>query len=294
MNRPGAGPHRLNRPGAGLRRAVPAALPAALLTAGALLLAGCGTGTTSAATATSGSATSGSANGAGRPAPANGTVTDRALPASLLGLALTDPTGRSVTLGSLRGKAIVLTDFLTTCQEICPMTSVNVRTVADAATRAGLGDSVQLLEITVDPERDDASRLAAYQKQYGAIRPNWTLLTGTPSTIATLWKVLGVQYSRTPSDTPPPTDWLTGKPLTYDVSHQDVVFLIDATGHERWLVEGTPDTGGAAPPPTLQHFLSDEGRANLKNPEATGQTWTARDVESAITWLSGRPLSQVP
>jgi cytochrome oxidase Cu insertion factor (SCO1/SenC/PrrC family) len=217
--------------------------------------------------------------------PGNGTVLDRALPAALFDVVLRDQAGRAVTLGSLRGKVIVVTDFLTTCQEVCPMTSVNVRDVADAVAQAGLASKVQLVEITVDPGRDDPARLLAYQKLFGAPRPGWSFLTGSPAALASVWATLGVSYQKVPEAGPAPTDWLTGKPLTYDVEHQDVVFLIDASGHERWLVIGTPATGGAAPPPTLDHFLDAQGRSNLTQPE--GLTWTSGDVLDALHVVTG-------
>ena len=124
---------------------VRARLPRPLLAAAlamSLLVAGC-------AHPSSPAVTPGSATPA-QQAVANGTVTDKPLPASVLDLPLRDPSGRTVTLGSLHGKTVVLTDFLTTCQEVCPMTSVNFRDVADAAGRAGLATSVQLVEVTVD------------------------------------------------------------------------------------------------------------------------------------------------
>ena len=251
-----------------MRRPARAAAAAVLLGAA---LAGCGGGPSSAPPA---------ASAAG---PAHGTVTDRALPADVLDLPLTDADGKRVTLRRLAaGGAVVVTDFLTTCQEVCPLTSVDIRDAADAARRQGLADRVHFVEITVDPGRDDPHRLAAYRALFGATRPNWSFATGTGASLARLWGAFGVAYDRAPADDPPGTDWLTGKPLTYDVTHQDAVFLVDRDGRERWLEIGQPDTHGVAPPQPLATFLNDEGRANLASPE--GPVWTAEDVEAAVTW----------
>lgn len=216
-----------------------------------------------------------------------GTVTQRTIPDSVLSLPLRDQSGRSVTLKSLRGKVVVLADFLTTCQEVCPLTSVDLRDVADAARRSGLGDLVQVVEVTVDPERDSTTRLQAYERLFGA-RPNWRFLTGRSADLAKLWHFLGVAYSRTPEQAPYPKDWLTGAPLTYDVAHSDVVFVIDGRGRERWLVLGTAATRGEPPPATLNAFLNDQGRANLSSPDPG--SWTADDIDAALTVVTGRTV----
>ncbi len=243
--------------------------------AAALLLSGCGA-----------LAPTQPAPSPGRPVattvgPGTGTVLDRRLDPAVLSLSFKDAQGRSLTLASLRGRTVVVTDFLTTCQEICPMTSANLRAAAVASERAGLGDAVTFLEVTVDPERDGVPRLAAYQALYGAA-PNWRLLTSDPRTVASLWQALGVAYARTPSKPPLPRDWLTGAPLTYDVVHQDAVFLIDGAGRERWLVIGNPDAAGTALPARLDGFLNEEGRQNLTAPGEA--SWTASDVERAVQW----------
>jgi protein SCO1/2 len=221
-----------------------------------------------------------------RPAPSNGTTFDVAVPASTASLPLVDQSGRSVTLGSLVGKTVVLVDFLTLCQEICPLTSANMSRVASAVDRAGLAGEVTIAEVTVDPERDDVAHLGAYQKLFGA-RPGWQFLTGKPADVAALWKSFGVATERKPlSDSPGSHDWLTGTALTYDVDHQDVVIVIGPDGHERWLVNGTPSVSApTSVPSTLQSFLSDEGLANESAPQ--DPSWTAADVEEAITYVTG-------
>ena len=196
-----------------------------------------------------------------------GTSLDAALPPALMSLPLVDQAGKQFSLSQLGGKTIVLTDFLTTCQEICPMTSV--------------------LEGTVNPERDDPSRLEAYQKLFPAA-PGWTLFTAGTQGNSKFWKALGVDYSQVPGDKPYPKDWLTGKPLTYDVDHQDVVMIIGPDGHEQWVTIGTPNTSGIQPPSTLSNFLSSEGQTNLKSPPQPA--WTAAQIEAQLSSLTGHQI----
>ena len=120
--------------------------------------------------------------------------------------------------------------------------------------------------------------------------PGWQFLTGQPADVAALWKSFGVATERKDLDEEPAAkDWLTGKPLTYDIDHQDVVIVIGPDGHERWLVNGTPSvTTPSGVPPTLQSFLSDEG---LKNESAPADpSWTAADVEAALTYVTGTQI----
>jgi len=215
-----------------------------------------------------------------------GTALDKQLDPAVLELPLRDERGRTTSLKALAGRTVVLTDFLTTCQEICPMTSVNFRTAARAASAAHASD-VEFLEVTVDPGRDDVRRLAAYQALYGT-EPNWHFLTAGATGTPVLWKSLGVYYAKAPSDDPPPRDWLTGKPLTYDVTHQDAVFVLDGSGHERWITQGTPVVAGDPLPPTMRAFLDEDGRSNLTSPAEP--TWTASDVLAAVSAVTGRVI----
>jgi cytochrome oxidase Cu insertion factor (SCO1/SenC/PrrC family) len=224
------------------------------------------------------------------PSAYSGTTVDRELPSSITHVPLTDQAGRVFTLGSLKGKTVVLADFLTSCQEVCPLTSAAMQQVVRSVDRAGLGGQVVVLEATVDPQRDTPSRLLAYQALFGAQR-GWTFATGTPAHMARLWRGLGVAYHRTPepSGAAAAKDWQTGRPLRYDVDHQDVVYVIDASGHERWLAIGTP--GGLTSPdlPTpMRAFLNDEGAHNLAAPAA--QAWTAADVTNALSVVLGVPI----
>ncbi|MGH3572575.1 MAG: SCO family protein [Pseudonocardiaceae bacterium] len=218
-----------------------------------------------------------------------GTAIDRPVPRAILDLPLTTASGARTSLGAYRGKIVVLGDFLSLCQEICPMTSANFTQMARSASAGGNAGKVVFLEVTVDPQRDTAARLAAYRKLFDA-PSEWVLATGTPADLAQLWKFFGVFYQRTDEDSPSATDWLTGQPLTYDVAHQDAVVFLDAAGHERFLILGNPDTHGAPLPTTLQRFLSDQGRTNLADP---GQlAWTPTNGQQVVTWLAQEQIGR--
>jgi protein SCO1/2 len=243
---------------------------AAILAAGAIM-AGCG----------------GSTGVPGPPSAYLGTVVDRPVSAAIADLSLTTDAGRPTSLGAWHGQVVVLADFLTLCQETCPLTTGNLLVMDRAVMAAGLGQRVRFAELTVDPDRDTPARLRAYRALIGA-PANMLLLTGRPAVIERIWRYLGVWYQRVGEDSPPGTDWLTGRPLTYDVDHEDALLYLDASGRVRFVVVGSPNASGAPVAPALRRFLSARGRADLSHPDAS--TWTAAEALSPIVWLTGRPI----
>jgi len=238
--------------------------------------------------ATTGCGGSGSTSAPGPPSAYLGTVVSKPVPAGIADLPLTTDAGQPTSLSAWRGQVVVLADFLTLCQETCPMTTGNLLTMDRAVSAAGLGHRVRFAELTVDPGRDTPSRLHAYRKLIGA-PPNWLLLTARPAVIERLWRYFGVWYQRVGEGSPPGTDWLTGRPLTYDVDHEDALLYLDAAGRLRFVVTGSPHASAASVAPALRRFLNAEGRANLSHPDAS--TWTAADGLSPLAWLTRRQLS---
>jgi len=224
------------------------------------------------------------------PAPPSaylGTVQHRPVPDGIANLPLTTDAGQPTSLAALHGQVVVLADFLTLCQETCPLTTGNLLVMDRAVTAAGLGRRVRFVELTVDPNRDTPWRLRAYRRLVGA-PANLLLLTGSPAVIGQIWRYFGIWYQQVAEDDPPGTDWLTGKPLTYDVTHEDALIYLDAKGQERFLVVGSPNAAGAPIPAALRRFLSAQGQTDLNHPDAS--TWTAAEALSPIAWLTGQAI----
>ncbi len=234
--------------------------------AGAALLAGCGT------------------SKPGPPPASAGTAVDGQVPAAIANAPLTDDTGHATSLAAYRGKIVVLTDFLTLCQDVCPLTSANFAQMDRAVAAAHLQGQVQLIELTVDPQRDTPARLHAYRKLFNA-PPNWALLTASPQVITRVWKYFGAWYQQEDEDSPAGIDWWTGKPLTYDVDHQDILIFLDSNGHERFLIQGPPNTQHHLPPAKLDQFLNDLGRTHLNHPAA--DAWAVPQALQPLSWLTG-------
>lgn len=217
----------------------------------------------------------------GHAARAGGTVLDVPIPSGLLSIPLTNAAGKTFTLASLKGKTVVLSDFLTLCNEICPMTTINMREIGDAITKAKLGGSIQSLEVTVDPKRDTPKRLKSYQALFSD--PSWTVATGSNKGISALWSWFGV-YTQIAPAAKGAKDWMTGKQLAFDVTHADVIVIIGPDLHWRWLDLGSPAVthpGAKDTLPTkLYAYLSATGKSNLLKPEQP--FWSTSAVYGAL------------
>jgi protein SCO1/2 len=108
--------------------------------------------------------------------------------------------GHALTLGSFRGKYVVLAQFLTLCQEDCPLTTRVFQVLQASVEHAGLGRHVAFIEATIDPQRDSPARLRAYQTEFGA---DWTLLTGSAAHVTAFWRRFGIYYQKVPEGPPP-------------------------------------------------------------------------------------------
>jgi len=225
----------------------------------------------------------------GRPPASLGLAQDRAVPSAVLSAPLVGQDGRPTSLGALAGHIVVLTPFLTSCQETCPITTGAFLQMRRDVRAAGLARQVSFAEISIDPGRDTPSRMAAYASLTGA---TWPLLTGTPSHLATVWKFFGVYYHEVPEASPPGIDWQTGKPYTYDVDHSDGFIVLDGRGHVRFVTGAAPDLAPPRLAGALHAMLSAQGRRDLDQP-AVG-SWTVAQGLAVVGWVAGRAIPDVP
>jgi protein SCO1/2 len=191
-----------------------------------------------------------------------------------------------MSLAAFRGKVVVVTPFLTLCHEVCPLTTGAFVAMQRAIERAGLARRVVLVEVSVDPWRDTPVRLRAFARMTGIRFP---LLTGTPGQLARFWRFFAVASWRTKEGVPADRDWLTGKPLTFDVSHTDGLFVLDPRGRERILDLGMPMIRRPLPRP-LKRLLNTEGRRDLGG-RLGG--WTVQQALDDIGYLLGVDIPAV-
>jgi len=95
------------------------------------------------------------------------------------GFSLTDHNGKARTLADFRGKVVVLFFGYTQCPDVCPTTMAEMAAVMKELGPAA--DDVQVLFVTLDPERDTQELLASYVP---AFDKRFLGLRGTPEQTA--------------------------------------------------------------------------------------------------------------
>ena len=132
---------------------------------------------------------------------------------------LTASTGGEQALANYRGKVVLLGFGFTTCPEVCPTT---LGVLAQARKRLGAqADQVQVLYVTVDPERDNAERMRAYLRGFD---PTFVGLTGAAEKLAKVRERYGVMAER------------KNMGNSYSVAHSSSVYLIDRKGLLRGMM----------------------------------------------------------
>jgi protein SCO1 len=137
------------------------------------------------------------------------------------GFTLKDPDGRTRTLADFHGKDVVVFFGYTQCPDVCPAT---LATLAEAMKRLGPdADRVQVLFITVDPDRDTPALLKQYVP---AFDPRFLGLYGDADATARTAKEFKVIYQKVPGPTPG----------SYTMDHSAGSYVFDPKGRLRLFV----------------------------------------------------------
>ncbi len=133
---------------------------------------------------------------------------------------LTDQDDRLVTADDYRGKVVLLYFGYTHCPDACPTT---LATLATALRSLGPDAAkMQVLFVTVDPQRDTAAVLKSYVGFFG---PQFAGLRGDDAELTALSKRYRIAYHLEPPD----------RNGNYAVDHSSAIFIFDGTGRVRLL-----------------------------------------------------------
>ena len=135
--------------------------------------------------------------------------------------ALADHAGRPRTLADFRGKVVVMFFGFTHCPDVCPTTLAELAT---AMKKLGAdGDRVQVLLVTVDPERDTPQILSQYVT---AFDPRFLALRGTAEETARVAKEFKIIYQKVAG----------ARPDSYTMDHSAGTYIFDTQGRLRVYV----------------------------------------------------------
>ena len=150
---------------------------------------------------------------------------------------LIDPDGKLRTLADFKGKAVVMFFGYTQCPDVCPTTLTEMQQVM---TLLGpKSDKVQVLFVTVDPDRDTAAILKQYVPSFDS-----RFLGLRPADEAALEKVtkdFKIYYKKVPGS----------NPGSYTMDHSAGSYAFDPEGRLRLYIKH------AQGPETLAHDLKE-------------------------------------
>jgi protein SCO1/2 len=134
---------------------------------------------------------------------------------------LTDQNGKQRTLQDFRGQVVVVFFGFAHCPDVCPTTLAEL---AGAVRKLGpAGDKVQVVLVTVDPERDTQEVLGKYVT---AFNPKFLGLRGNAEETARVAKEFKVIYQKVEGQ----------KPENYTMDHSAGSYVFDTNGRLRLYV----------------------------------------------------------
>jgi protein SCO1 len=141
--------------------------------------------------------------------------------------ALTDHTGKPRTLADFKGKAVAVFFGYTQCPDVCPTTMTELENVMKQL--GSLSDKVQVLFVTIDPDRDTQELLSKYVP---AFDPRFLGLRGDAATTEKVAKEFRMFYQKVPGK----------EPGSYTMDHTEGIYVFDPQGRIRLFMRNAQDT----------------------------------------------------
>jgi len=150
---------------------------------------------------------------------------------------LLDTDGKVRTLADFKGKVVVMFFGYTQCPDVCPTTLTEMQQAMDLLGKQS--DKVQVIFVTVDPERDTAAILKqyvpAFDKRFIGLRP------ADDAALEKITKDFKIYYRKVPGSSPG----------SYTMDHTAGSYAFDPEGRLRLYIKH------AQGPETLAHDLKE-------------------------------------
>ena len=141
---------------------------------------------------------------------------------------LIDHRGRAMTQADLNGKPALVFFGFTHCPEVCPTTLFDIKTRLKALGPEA--DKLQVLFVTVDPERDTPQQLALYLQSFD---PRIVGLSGSRQQVDAAIAAFKAYAKRIPLE------------VGYTMDHTASIYVLDAEGRFRTLIDYHEEEGPA-------------------------------------------------
>lgn len=138
-------------------------------------------------------------------------------------MAMVDSSGTLRTLADYKGKVMVVFFGFTHCPDVCPTSMAEL--AQTMSLLKGDAKKVQVVMITVDPERDTGAIMDTYVK---AFNPSFVGLTGSAEQLHKTAQSFKAYYAKASG----------GTPDSYTMNHSSSFYILDQTGEARVLLNG--------------------------------------------------------
>lgn len=138
-------------------------------------------------------------------------------------LSMVDPSGATRTLADYKGKVVVVFFGFTHCPDVCPTAMAQLAQTMTLLKNDA--SKVQVIMITVDPERDTPEILGKYVR---AFNPAFTGLTGSADQLKKTAQSFKAFYAKAAGPTPE----------QYSMDHGSSFYILDQDGEARVLLRG--------------------------------------------------------
>jgi protein SCO1/2 len=142
------------------------------------------------------------------------------------GFEIEDHNGKVRHLTDFSGKVVLMFFGYTQCPDVCPTTMSEMIEIKKALGKEG--ERLQVLFVTVDPERDTPELLKAYMENFD---PTFLALRTTPEKLVALTKDYKIYYKKVDGSTP----------TSYTMDHSAGSYIYDPQGKLRLFTRyGSP------------------------------------------------------
>ncbi|REK74619.1 SCO family protein [Paenibacillus paeoniae] len=141
---------------------------------------------------------------------------------------MNDIDGKPVSLESTNGKVRIVYFYFANCPDVCPPTTFMLGEAQDILREQGtLGDKVELISITFDPERDTPDVIRQFAERTSADLDGWHFLRGEEDATIQLARDFDVGVIKVEKEN--------------SFAHFNVITLVDQNGQIREWINGSDE-----------------------------------------------------